>query len=70
MDKIQVFDNGPIRVSGDIELLDAKGNAFQTKAVYSLCRCGASDQKPFCDGTHKKIEFESKIRAEEQADLV
>lgn len=60
--QIKVNDNGPLLVSGDVELVDAEGNAYTTKRIYSLCRCGESSTKPYCDGTHKKIGFESKPR--------
>lgn len=60
--KIQIRDNGSILVKGEVELLDAEGNAYETKPAFSLCRCGASKNKPFCDGTHKKIDFESQPR--------
>ncbi|TFB24039.1 CDGSH iron-sulfur domain-containing protein [Filobacillus milosensis] len=62
---IQVRDDGSILVKGDVELLDAEGNKFETKPAFSLCRCGASTNKPFCDGSHKKIEFNSRIRVNE-----
>lgn len=62
---IQVKDNGSIRVTGEVELMDAEGNVYETKPAFSLCRCGASSNKPFCDGTHKKIGFESKSRVTE-----
>lgn len=61
--EIKINDNGSIRVKGDVELVDAEGNLFETKKAFSLCRCGASENKPFCDGTHKKINFESQPRA-------
>ncbi|MFD2043608.1 CDGSH iron-sulfur domain-containing protein [Ornithinibacillus salinisoli] len=61
--QIKVNDNGSLRVTGDVELIDKEGNVFETKKVFSLCRCGHSANKPFCDGTHKKIEFESAPRA-------
>ncbi|MDC3412092.1 CDGSH iron-sulfur domain-containing protein [Aquibacillus sp. 3ASR75-11] len=61
---LQIRDNGPIRVTGDVELMDSQGNVFTTKKAFSLCRCGASSNKPFCDGTHKKIEFDSEPRAD------
>ncbi|MCJ7839391.1 CDGSH iron-sulfur domain-containing protein [Lederbergia sp. NSJ-179] len=48
---------------GDVELMDADGNVFETKKVFSLCRCGLSSRKPFCDGTHKG-NFDSCVRAE------
>ncbi|GEL76231.1 hypothetical protein TMU01_04660 [Tenuibacillus multivorans] len=59
---IQIRDDGSILVRGDVELLDAEGNKFETKPAFSLCRCGHSSNKPFCDGTHKKIDFDSKPR--------
>ncbi|GAA0437405.1 CDGSH iron-sulfur domain-containing protein [Lentibacillus halophilus] len=62
--KITVNDNGPYRVKGDVELVDAEGNAFETKKMISLCRCGHSSNKPFCDGSHRQIGFESEPRAE------
>lgn len=61
--EIKVMDNGSYRVSGDIKLVDMEGNAFDTKKVYSLCRCGLSKRKPFCDGSHKG-KFESEVRAD------
>jgi CDGSH-type Zn-finger protein len=57
--RITVSDNGSLKVEGPIELVDARGNAFpvrEGKAIY-LCRCGASVNKPFCDGAHSKIGF-------------
>lgn len=71
--KITIRPNGPYRVEapeGAIELVDANGTAYDLrgKPAFSLCRCGASTQKPFCDGTHSKIGFqaaEAAVRAEE-----
>ena len=60
---IKVNDNGSYRITGDVQLVDAEGNVFETKPSFSLCRCGHSSKKPFCDGTHKKIGFESAPRA-------
>ncbi len=56
--KITVRPNGPYRVedpSGVIELVDADGNKYDLagKTAFSLCRCGASANRPFCDGSHK-----------------
>ncbi|MBS4173371.1 CDGSH iron-sulfur domain-containing protein [Bacillus sp. FJAT-49736] len=64
MEKVQikVNDNGSYRISGDVELIDAEGNIFETKPAFSLCRCGLSHNKPFCDGSHKG-NFESVVRA-------
>jgi CDGSH-type Zn-finger protein len=61
---IEVKDNGPFLLKGDINLIDADGQTFDTnKPAVALCRCGASGNNPFCDGTHKKIDFESTPRA-------
>lgn len=64
--KIQVKDNGPFLVQGEISILDAEGQEFEAngKAI-ALCRCGASTNQPFCTGNHKKIGFESAPRASE-----
>ncbi len=61
--QLKVRDNGSILVTGDVELVDAEGNPFETKPKFSLCRCGASKNKPFCDGSHKEIDFQDQIRA-------
>ncbi|MFY4775883.1 CDGSH iron-sulfur domain-containing protein [Metabacillus sp. RGM 3146] len=61
--QIKVMDNGPLRVTGDVEVIDAEGNVFQTKQAFSLCRCGHSANMPFCDATHKG-KFNSCVRAE------
>ena len=60
--KITVRKNGPYRVEapeGSIELVDANGNKYDLtgKAAFSLCRCGGSKNKPFCDGQHSVIGF-------------
>lgn len=64
--KIKTNDNGPYVVTGSFELVDAEGNRFETKKAVSLCRCGQSHNKPFCDGTHKEVGFESAPRADEK----
>ena len=71
--KITIRKNGPYRVEdpdGMIELVDADGNEYDLtgKPAYSLCRCGGSVHKPFCDGTHSKVGFqaaESAVKKEE-----
>lgn len=62
--KITVRPNGPYRVEcpeGAVDLVDASGNKFDLagKTAFSLCRCGASVTKPFCDGTHSRIGFQA-----------
>jgi CDGSH-type Zn-finger protein len=72
--KITARKNGPFRVEapeGSIDLLDADGNKYDLtgKAAFALCRCGASVNKPFCDGTHSRMGFqaaEAAVRAEEE----
>ncbi|KAA0550369.1 CDGSH iron-sulfur domain-containing protein [Bacillus sp. BGMRC 2118] len=59
--QIKVMNNGPYRITGDVELVDADGNVFETKQVFSLCRCGKSSRLPYCDGTHKG-KFDSVVK--------
>lgn len=58
--KITVLPNGSLRVEGDFELLDADGRRYGLagREKLSLCRCGASAKKPFCDGTHRTCGFQ------------
>ena len=81
--KVKVSENGPYLVSGYIPLskqrigIDAEGYSFEWREgekyppqeSYSLCRCGHSKTKPFCDGTHAKIHFDGKEKANRQAYL-
>ncbi|MFF0826165.1 CDGSH iron-sulfur domain-containing protein [Brevibacillus sp. NPDC003359] len=61
---IKINDNGSIRVvTGAVELLDGAGDKYEVGSSFSLCRCGQSEKKPFCDGTHKQVGFESAPRA-------
>jgi CDGSH-type Zn-finger protein len=65
--KILALNNGPLRIEGDFEILDPEGKAFGLagRTVISLCRCGHSQNKPFCDGSHKTSGFQSDIKARE-----
>jgi CDGSH-type Zn-finger protein len=66
--KVIIRPNGPYRIEaaeGAIEIVDADGNAYdlssklkEGKLMFSLCRCGASAVRPFCDGTHKHNGFQ------------
>jgi CDGSH-type Zn-finger protein len=56
--------NGPYRVEvadGTIKLLDAEGKEFDLKGktAFSLCRCGHSQNKPLCDGSHSRVGFQA-----------
>ncbi len=71
--KITVRPNGPYRVEapeGSIELVDVNGNQFDLtgKPAFSLCRCGGSVNKPFCDGTHSRIGFQGAELAVKKAE--
>ena len=65
--KVIIFNNGSIRLEGDFTVYDADGNQFGLggRATVGLCRCGHSANKPFCDGSHKRVGFESMCPARE-----
>jgi CDGSH-type Zn-finger protein len=67
---IRILDNGPYRVEGPARIIDADGNEHDVSARkrVSLCRCGGSTTKPFCDGTHSKLGFAAAERAVAEAD--
>lgn len=54
---IKVAKDGPLEIVGYIELIDDMGSKPESKEHYTLCRCGESKNKPFCDGRHKKVDF-------------
>lgn len=64
--KITVRDHGPLFIEGTVRLVDAAGNEYARengKPGLALCRCGASAKRPFCDGSHKRVEFQAADRA-------
>ena len=63
MAEITVMDNGPIKINGPIVFKDMNGKpiALANPAQFALCRCGQSTKKPFCDGSHKTANFQSKV---------
>lgn len=65
MTKITVKNNGSLRIEGDFVICDAEGNAFDLagRTAISLCRCGHSQNKPFCDSSHKRVGFQSEVKA-------
>jgi 3-phenylpropionate/trans-cinnamate dioxygenase ferredoxin subunit len=71
---ITVRNNGSLFISGDdmakVRLVDHEGNEISTEGrkAISLCRCGGSTKKPFCDGTHSKIGFQGAIAAQQAFD--
>jgi CDGSH-type Zn-finger protein len=81
--KIQVTPDGPYVVTGGVPLSDqtievdaegtsrswSKGRDYDAPAEYHLCRCGHSENKPFCDGHHKKVGFDGTETASRAAYL-
>ena len=53
--KLVINSNGSTRIEGDFEIVDKEGNVYDLggRTVVSLCRCGLSQNKPFCDGSHR-----------------
>lgn len=53
--KLTVTKNGFIKIDGDFEIVDQEGNVYdlQGRTALGLCRCGLSENKPFCDGAHR-----------------
>lgn len=74
---IKVRKDGPYAIditTGDFQLVDHDGAPIPLpelkpgKTTYTLCRCGASTKKPFCDGTHSRIGFKGAEEAQQQFD--
>jgi CDGSH iron-sulfur domain-containing protein 3 len=66
--RIRLRDDGPLVIDGQATIVDAEGNTFPLptdKSLVALCRCGHSDKKPFCDGSHKRCGFNASERAVE-----
>lgn len=64
---IQVRNNGPLRIEGEFAIVDADGKPFGLagRTAIALCRCGHSENKPFCDGAHNRAGFASVCPARE-----
>lgn len=56
--RIELRRNGPLRVAGPALIVDADGRETVHAGPVVLCRCGASKNKPFCDGSHRDVKFE------------
>jgi CDGSH-type Zn-finger protein len=63
--RVTVRKNGPLLVQGDFQILDAAGAAYGLggRDAVSLCRCGQSANKPFCDGSHNHHGFQDDPQA-------
>ena len=57
--KITINKNGSLRIEGDFTICDPEGKSYGLagRTIISLCRCGQSGNKPFCDGSHKTAGF-------------
>ena len=55
--KVEVAANGPLLVSGTLEVKNSDGEVSTKKRTTAFCRCGASANKPYCDGQHNEIGF-------------
>lgn len=64
---IKLREDGPLLVTGAVTVEDHEGNSFDLggKETIALCRCGASKNRPFCDGAHRECGFEAKETAGE-----
>jgi len=63
--KVEIRLNGPLRVYGEIEIVDADGKNYTVPEGQwvSFCRCGESKKKPFCDSAHRECGFEAESKA-------
>ncbi len=53
---LELFPNGPLVVRGHVRIVDPDGHLIRDDTRLALCRCGASENKPFCDGSHRGID--------------
>ncbi len=57
MTECTIVENGPLLVTGTLQVTLANGEVETKKRSTAFCRCGASENKPYCDGAHNKIDF-------------
>ncbi|MBT8265189.1 MAG: (4Fe-4S)-binding protein [Bacteroidia bacterium] len=55
--KVEVLENGPLLIHGTLEVKKPNGDSEMKSKATAFCRCGASSNKPYCDGEHRKIDF-------------
>jgi uncharacterized Fe-S cluster protein YjdI len=56
---VEPTPNGPLMVYGNVTIKNAQGQLTRKSNATALCRCGASQNKPYCDGSHRKIGFQA-----------
>ena len=57
--EVHCLENGPLMVKSDVKITHSNGNVETREKTTAFCRCGASNNKPFCDGAHSKIDFKA-----------
>ncbi|SEB40315.1 Uncharacterized Fe-S cluster protein YjdI [Tenacibaculum sp. MAR_2009_124] len=55
--EVKCLENGPLIIMGDVHVINSNGAEELKKKATAFCRCGASNNKPYCDGTHGKVGF-------------
>ncbi len=55
--KVEILENGPLLVHGECQVKNIGGQIEEKNKVTAFCRCGSSENKPYCDGAHKKNNF-------------
>lgn len=60
---ITPLTDGPLEVKGGVRVNASDGAEIREADTVYLCRCGASEKKPFCDGSHKRVGFTSTVEA-------
>jgi uncharacterized Fe-S cluster protein YjdI len=55
--KVEVLEDGPLLVYGTLQVVNKDGSSETKNKTTAFCRCGASNNKPYCDGTHVKAAF-------------
>ena len=56
--EVEVLENGPLLVYGTLNITHKDGSKEKKNKTTAFCRCGLSNNKPYCDGTHKKENFQ------------
>ena len=61
--RITVSETGSYKIEGPVPLVDHEGHAIETREgkAFFLCRCGHSANKPFCDGTHNRVDWDPEL---------
>ena len=56
--EVEVIKDGPLMIRGQLKITDANGKTTTKNGLTAFCRCGASKNKPFCDGSHQAVDFD------------